>query len=275
MLELAIFAIALTFAIRSAVKSVGASYRGRMDNWAAEHPDASRIHHRAAALGQFFAMLRYGGPALKHGWKTGWALGWETGKDWAAKHKPIPPAQPEPAQPTPPAQPAQAPTTTPGTPRLRPDGKADLRPVPPAPEESTAVPTGQPTATKGTSDMAIETTNGGEVNSPEQLKAELDAKVTEHAADLEDARADAARATEEVQRTERLAASVKKLKLPEEDIAMVSKLLDPAKTRLDSANQRVRSAELSLAGAQAAQTMAAKHVQLVGHAAGTFYGNGR
>jgi hypothetical protein len=266
MLGLIVVAIALAVALRSGGRAVGASYQRRMDAWAAEHPDATRIHRRGAALGQMIATLRYGPGALKHGFRTGWKEGWESGKNWAAKHKPVQPAAevtptPEPA----PAQPAQA------APRLRADGRPDLRVAPPTQNTPPAAPAATPK--KGSQDMAIETATGGEVTSPEMLKAELETKVSEHAADLEDAKADAARGAEEVKRTELLTASVKKLKLPAADIALVSKLLEPATARLDAANRRVQAAEMSLAGAKAALTMAGKHVQMVGQAAGGFYGN--
>jgi hypothetical protein len=270
MLALVVVVIALVLAIRGTGKAVGASYRRRMDSWAAEHPDASRIHHRAAALGQMLATLRYGGPALKHGWQSGWRLGWDSGKEWAAKHKPIQPmpVDPEPITPTTPT-----PTATPSMPRLRGDGRADLRPVPPMPSQPTTAPTAQQPATKGSPAMAIETATGGEVTSPETLYAELQAKVNEHGADMEDATADAARAEEEMKRTDLLAASMKKMKYPPNDIALVTRLLEPAKSRLDAANQRKAAAAQSLAGAKAALDMAARHVQLVGQAAGSAYGN--
>src|SRR5690242_12946580 len=190
-----VLVVALVGAARGASKAVARSYRRRMDAWGKAHPDASRIAQRAAALGQMAATLRYGGPAIKHGWLYGWRDGWATGKAWADKHRPVPPEldpQPEP-EPQPVAETAERPPAEPTPLRdraVRRDGRPRLRAVPTpddrarpvqwlawteGPNTESESPNKQPASTGRNPDMPIETVTGGEVHTPEQLAAELDA----------------------------------------------------------------------------------------------------
>ena len=120
--------------------------------------------------------------------------------------------------------------------------------------------------------MTIQTVTGGEVTSPEQLVAELQAIVAEATADLEDARGDSQRADEDAARIEKMTESITAFKLPAEDISLVQGLLEPAMSRKAAAEQRAAAAEKRAEQAQAALTMAQHHVELQGQgAAGDFY----
>ncbi len=118
----------------------------------------------------------------------------------------------------------------------------------------------------------IDTVTGGEVNSPEQLVAELQSLSAEATADLEDARGDAARADQDAARIEKMTQSVTHFKLPGEDISLVQGLLEPAMARKAAAEARAAAAEKRAGQAESALTMAQRHVELQGQgAAGDFY----
>jgi hypothetical protein len=131
---------------------------------------------------------------------------------------------------------------------------------------------GPPATRQKENTMTIQTITGGEVNSPEQLVAELQAITAEAAADLEDARGDAVRAEEDAARIEKMVGCLTNLKLPPEDISSVQGLLEPAMARKAAAEQRAAAAEKRASQAQSALVMAQRHVELQGQgAAGDFY----
>lgn len=200
----------------------------------------------------------------------------------------------------------QAPVPTPASaPQLRPDGRPDLRPVNNTPRGHQ--PPGPAQPTRRNSDMSTigemkDQTHfqGGEVVDPESLQVEMKAVAQEATAELEDANNDMQRASAELEdaqadmkraqasaaRTERTAASLARLELKAEDVAMVAAMVDPARQWADASASRVQAAEQRqaaarsrvsaadqrLAMATAAQTMAARHIELEGQgAAGKFY----
>jgi hypothetical protein len=276
-----VFAVCLFFAVgtatKSAYKGVRGTYTRRRDDWAKANPGASRVAQRAAALGSIAATMRYGGPAIKHGWRFGWSDGWARGKEWAAQHKPV---QPEPdAAPTP--RPSVDPSATQqaggdqrqaAAPTQRVDGRPNLRAVPASqPDPQPSVPI-QPNNPKGTPDM-VETATGGEVVNAETNLAEANAAVKEYAADFEDAGGDEQRAKEDLTRIEVWTASIAKAKAPQQRVAEVAKLLEPAKQRLAAAESRKVAASNALALAKAVQESAAQDMQQMGKAVGPWYGN--
>jgi hypothetical protein len=154
--------------------------------------------------------------------------------------------------------------TCPPEPQRRPDGRPDLRPVP----DATPAPT---RATTRSNDMAVQTATGGEVTNAEQFAAEAKAIEAEAAADLEDARGDATRAEEDLGRIEKMIASLSKQAAVSRDIAAVAALKEPAAARAGAAKDRHGAAERRLAVAKNVSAIAAKHVQMIGQAAGPFY----
>ncbi len=157
----------------------------------------------------------------------------------------------------------------PKPPQRRPDGRPDLRPVPDAtPAGSTQTPDA---ATARSEDMAIQTATGGEISNAEQFYAEAKAIETEAAAELEDAAGDSGRAQEDLARVERMIASLSKQAAVKRDIAAVAALKEPAAARAQAAKDRHAAAERRLAEAKNVVTIAARHVQMIGQAAGPFY----
>ncbi len=111
-----------------------------------------------------------------------------------------------------------------------------------------------------------------EVTNPETLKAFMQAKVDNAAAELEDAKADAARAAAAVAEIERTVAALTNLELRPEDVDQVKALAEPDQRWLAAAQSRIAAADQRLAAAKAALEMAARHVQLqASGAAGRFY----
>lgn len=123
----------------------------------------------------------------------------------------------------------------------------------------------------GGADMPIQTATGGEITNAEQFLAESRAIANEAAADLEDASADSSRAQEDLSRIERMVASLSRQSAVANDIASVAGLKEPAAARAQAAKDRHGAAERRLAQAKAVVAIAAKHVQLIGQAAGPFY----
>jgi hypothetical protein len=117
----------------------------------------------------------------------------------------------------------------------------------------------------------IQTATGGEITNAEQFLAEARAIASEAAAEMEDAAADAARAEADMSRIETMVASLTSIEALSSDIAAVAALKDPAAQRAQAARDRVAAADQRLAGAKAVEGIAARHVQLIGVAAGSFY----
>lgn len=118
---------------------------------------------------------------------------------------------------------------------------------------------------------SIQTATGGEITNAEQFLAEAKAIASEAAAEMEDAAGDAARAEADLGRVETMVASLTGIQALSSDIAAVAALKEPAVQRAAAARDRVAAADKRLAGAKVVEDIAAKHVQLIGTAAGSFY----
>lgn len=248
--------LALMYGTRAGGRAVRANYRNRRDAWAKANQNAGGPRASGAALGSMAATVRYGPGAARTGFVTGAREGWQAGKDRAASWKPPPPPQRQPADP--PEQTNPPPATAPvrlSTPKPKPAAQ----PVPMAKK---------PNPTKGPDPMS-----SGEIATAEQFLAAMQEIATDAVADLQDAQAEVARAESELKRIDLAVTSLKLVVMPDPVTSLVIKLLDPAKIRLDVAGQRVKAADQRRGLAQAAADEAAKHVQMMGKAAGAFYGN--
>jgi hypothetical protein len=119
----------------------------------------------------------------------------------------------------------------------------------------------------------IDSVNGGNYVDFEGLKAELTAKKGEDLAEKEDAVRDAARARDLLRFVEELTSTVTNVALPPDHIARVQALAAPPAAKLAAAEARIAAADASLAQTQACLEMAARHIALMGKAAGKAYGN--
>ncbi len=275
-----------------AFRATAAARRRSIDGWTAEHPDAPKSARWLAKAG-------YGATALRHGPRYArreFAAAWQEGKERGrAKFRPEDFNQPTGSDSS---EPALHQTTCNGCgatsgpgdkaaveawkgahtcpppqdspkPQRRPDGRPDLRPVPDAtPAGSTPTPD---TAAIRSDDMAIQTATGGEITNAEQFAAEAKAIETEAAAELEDAAGDSGRAQEDLARIEKMIASLSKQEAVQRDIAAVAALKEPAAARAQAAKDRHAAAERRLAEAKNVTAIAARHVQMIGQAAGPFY----
>lgn len=277
-----------------AMRAVGDKRRSSIATWQSTHPSAPKSARWLASAGHTVSALRYGPGYLKRSFADAWREGKQLGEQryrGIALPEPtveIPPTVPaEPLPPRPPHQTGpQAPqpkcrnadcfcqgdpsfaghdpddaeaATAPERPKPSPRPR-HLRPVPPTSEPS-----------KENTDMAIQTATGGEILDAEQFHAEARAIEEEAAAELEDASGDSYRAQEDLGRIEKMVASLGKVQALSKDIAAVNALKEPAEARAQAAKDRQAAAERRLAGAKAVTVIAAKHVQLIGTAAGSFY----
>lgn len=291
--------IATWFALKSGKKAVSKAYRVRTAAWAKEHPKANAAERGAAALGNMLAMTFFGPPAFIRGAKTGWKGGWDRGLEWAGRKPKTQPAEPEATEPAIPAsmqQRRQAPS--PDQTEAKPDNVVRMHPR----QGPTAAAQGfkdrgdgdrgstnpahawwdpknshmfEPQQRSATVPMIL-TATGGEVTSPETLKAEADTLVEEAAAELQDAANDEARKQQEMAVVQTMIATSGKQALPQEDINLIKLMEAPIQRQLDAARARKAAATTQLSQAQGVQSMATKHLQLQGQgAAGEFYGNSR
>jgi hypothetical protein len=101
--------------------------------------------------------------------------------------------------------------------------------------------------TTGPNLMAINTVTGGEVLTMSQLLAELNAIKQEASTELEDAQADAKRASEDARRIDVMVASLRSRDMDSQTIAEVGALGESASARLAAADQRAAAADKRLA----------------------------
>jgi hypothetical protein len=98
----------------------------------------------------------------------------------------------------------------------------------------------------------------------------MQAKVTEATAELEDARANAARATDEVSRADQMTASLQSNQVPEQTVTRIRQIQENAAAAKALADRRAALADADVAIAKAAlsDVQAHEHVQEAGTAAG-------
>lgn len=269
-------------AVPRTMRAISSRRANSIQAWKATHPGAPAVARWGAALAGTVAAIRWGPRFLIQETRNAWNEGIERGRQKYG----VPVAEPEPdEQVTDPAPAAQPKCKNPGCfcqtdPNF--DGHEDeddvapaepasnvfpLRPVPnPTPD-----PTSKPADTSKENHMPIQTATGGEIVDAEQFHAEAKAIVSEAAAELEDASGDSNRAQEDFARIELMVSSLKKVQALANDIGAVSSLRDPAQARAQAAKDRLVAAEQRLAAAKAVEAIAARHVQLIGTAAGAFY----
>lgn len=259
-----------------AFRAVSARRRTSVSSWQQSHPTAPKSARWAAGAARGVTALRWGPGHFRREFAIAFREAWDDGKQ---KYRLVPP-----------------PAADPDAGRVKdvdlargmavwddegrelaagrgtvplPDGhpaRADM------PSNVTPIRRTQPTPNTRSAPMPVATVTGGEVTSPETLKAELDTIVAESAAELEDAAGDAQRAREDMARIEVLVGSLTNLRLTSQDVALVQALLEPAQQREAAATARAAAAEHRLSAAQAALAMAARHVELQDQgAAGDFY----
>lgn len=107
-------------------------------------------------------------------------------------------------------------------------------------------------SSEGTDEMTIDTATGGDVQTLEQLIAELETIGKEAAAELEDAQGDAQRAREDSARVEAMVASLAQLDLDKDSLNEISALAEDSASRLSAAEARQNAAESRAAHAQQA-----------------------
>lgn len=112
-------------------------------------------------------------------------------------------------------------------------------------------------------EMAIETATHGEVQTIPQLLVELDAIVSEAAAELQDAIGDQKRAEQDMRRIEMLVISAQKFELDTTSLTLLQSLIEPAKERANLAVRRAATAEHRHGTAiKTRDTIKAKHAAL-------------
>jgi hypothetical protein len=277
-------------AVPRAMRAVGGYRRQSIANWRAANPGAPASTRWAAGAGRSFAALRWGPKFLGRETKRAWKEGVEASR---AKYGPPPAAAvvadnnsggapadagDETASCWQCRQPADGPTPGPFDPLLCQRCSDDEGQRKAARRASTAAanpPTTNnnvvPIRPRENTVTTIQTATGGEITNAEQFLAEARAIASEAAAEMEDAAADAARAEADMSRVEKMVASLTSIEALSSDIAAVAALKDPAAQRAQAARDRVAAADKRLAGAKAVEGIAAKHVQLIGVAAGSFY----
>jgi hypothetical protein len=269
-------------AVPRTMRAVGAYRRQSIANWRSANPGAPAITRWAAGAGRTLAALRWGPKFLGRETRRAWKEGVEASR---SKYGPAQPVD-DPAITTPTAdvgetetsciqcgQPADGPEPGPDGPLLC-QRCADDEDQRRAAKRTSTVKTQSnvvPIRSKGNTVTTIQTATGGEITNAEQFLAEARAIASEAAAEMEAAAADAARAEADLGRVEKMIASLTRIEALSSDIAAVAALRDPASQRAAAARDRVAAADKRLAGARAVEGIAAKHVQLIGTAAGSFY----
>lgn len=248
------------YAAPRALRAVGKRRRASIDRWRAENPQAPAVARWAAAFARWCAAVRWGPRHLVDEVRQAWDEGLELGKQ---KYGVVKTDEPHPDEPVvePEPEPAAEPPSS-FNPPVRP--RPYLVPVPnPSGHEAGS--------SKENTTMTIQTATGGEIANAEQFHAEAKAIEQEAAADMEDAAADSKRAEEDQARIERMVASLTGVQALASDISAVAALKEPAAARAAAAKARLAAADQRLAGAKQVSAIAAKHVQLIGTAAGGFY----
>lgn len=260
-----LFALVLIYAAWKAItQGIPAGLRAtrefgsrRMAAWRDKNPEASTPAVLGQRLATWAAGLRYGPGFVRREMSGAFKAGWDDAKRrWALVKEDQDPddvlfeEEPEPPKPAP--IPAPAPEPIPGR-------RPILRPVPTQKE-------GKPT-------MPIKTATGGEITTPETLLAEVQAIRDEALAEREDAAGETARAEEDLARIDRMVASLSRIRMRQEDIGKITVMRDSADARRFAATSRAAAADLRVAQANSAVDIAAQHLQLMGQAAGSFYGN--
>lgn len=266
----------LKYGVPRGLRAVAKQRRSSINKWNQSHPNAPASARWGAAIARTAAMLRWGPRHLGQECKKAFTDAWDEGKRKYRVGQPAPaptsstPTDSQPTQPQPPAPPA-APGRRPGHLQPVPDPPSGGSNEPGAPNEPGGGRLAPPAPRRGPNPMPIATATGGEVKNAEQFMAEAKAVEAEAAADLEDAGADLARAKEDQTRIEQMVASLKRESAMSSDITAVEKLTDPAAARVNAATARQAAADQRLAGAKAVVTIAARHVELIGRAVGSFY----
>jgi hypothetical protein len=154
----------------------------------------------------------------------------------------------------PPGRPAVAPAGTRARLHLVDDQKSQNAPAAAGAADGSGVPTttNNQQGKEGNEEMTIDTATGGDVQTMEQLLAELETIGKEAAAELEDAQGDAQRAKEDSTRIETMVASLAQLKLDEDSLNEIRALSEDAASRLAAAQGRQNAAESRAAHAKAA-----------------------
>lgn len=111
-----------------------------------------------------------------------------------------------------------------------------------------------------------------EVHTCWDLQAAMTEKVDDAVAELQDAKADEKRATDDMAHMERTKAALENAGVPDNQIGEFIKLIEADRQRVAAAQSRVRAADAEVAAANAALEMANRHCALAGTAAGAFYG---
>lgn len=272
------------YAVPRAMRAIGGRRRAGIDSWKADNPGAPALARWGATAAKTVAAVRWGPKYLLTEMKRAWQEGLELGRHrYGVVRTDEPAAVADPADPndTKNCQVCGGTVVVNGEPcprclarqqernrqfdTERPRPRPHLVPVP--------NPSGQQTGAQKEKPMTttFQTATGGEIVNAEQFHAEAKSIEQEAAADMEDAAADAARAEQDLSRIETMVASLSRQKALAADISAVASLKDPAAARSAAAKQRLAAAEQRLAGAKAVSAIAAKHVQLIGTAAGSFY----
>lgn len=111
-----------------------------------------------------------------------------------------------------------------------------------------------PTAKEGATPVAIATVTNGEVLTEEQLKAEMQARIAEATAELDDAQGDLRRAEEEIACTENISVSLNEAKIDPDIVKAVGGFADTNSDRTRLAKERVAAAEQRKSAAEGVLT---------------------
>jgi hypothetical protein len=262
------------YATPRAMRAIGAKRRSSISSWKADHPAAPPAARWAAAAARTFTGLRWGPGFLWRETKQAWREGFKAGKAKYGLLEPPAPAEAEPQAKQPKCRNDNCFCQDhPDFDGYDPDEPEPLVEEPSARPWPRLVPVSadEPATAQEEKRMTIQTATGGEIVNAEQFHAEAKAIEAEAAADMEDAAADAARAREDLARIERMVASLTGQQALSRDISAVAALRDPATARAAAADSRLAAADQRLAGAKSVAAIAARHVQLIGTAAGRFY----
>lgn len=238
--------------------------RTRWQTYKAQRPVVSRGSKAGVVTGRAIGAATVGAVEGIRGFgigaKTGWAEGREKAYAWHARRHgsitDLPAEQPvrEPAQATGtdgPVEGVAVPAGTRARLQLVDPGETPDAPAAADRPDGSGEPT-DPSTTEGNEEMTIDTATGGDVQTMEQLIAELETIGKEAAAELEDAQGDAQRAKEDAARIDTMVASLSRLNLDSDSLAELSALSDDAASRLSAAEARANSAESRAAHAQQA-----------------------
>jgi hypothetical protein len=107
------------------------------------------------------------------------------------------------------------------------------------------------------------------------LLAAMEEKHQDAVHELEDARADHKRASEDLAHMTRIEATLKNFGVPDDQLKEFTALIEADKARVAAADARFKGADAEVAAAKAAVEMAQRHVAMAGTAVGPFYQNAK